>query len=248
MTFGSSALAPALTDAAEYYHVSREAGLVGISLFVLGFAMGPLFLGPASDVFGRRNVYVVSYAFFAAWSWGAAYAPNFGALIAFRFLAGVSGSSSLNNHPASISDFTTAAQRNRYSAAYAFCAFEGAAVAPLVGGFIVNRAGWRFMTIVTAIVASVAFLLIVVGVDESYAPILLHRKYGQMPNTVRPSLISRMKTALLQPFKLLFTEPILALVCLYISVLYGLFYGFFAGECDFDDVSPLLMGFGQCSL
>jgi MFS family permease len=181
-------------------------------------------------VFGRRHVYVVSYAFFAAWSWASAYAPNYGAFVTFRFLAGVSGSSSLNNHPASISDFTTAAQRNRYSAAYACLAFEGAAVAPMLGGFIVNRAGWRWQLIIAAIIASVAFALIVVGVDESYAPILLYRKHGQLPNTVRLSLISRLKTALVQPFKLLFTEPILALVCLYISILYGLFYGFFAGE------------------
>lgn len=43
-------------------------------------------MGPTSDVIGRRMVYVVSFGSFTAWSWGVAFAPNYAALVVFRFL------------------------------------------------------------------------------------------------------------------------------------------------------------------
>jgi MFS family permease len=51
-----------------------------------GFGLGPFIAGPSSDIFGRRMVYVASYASFAAFSWGVAYAPNYAALVVFRLL------------------------------------------------------------------------------------------------------------------------------------------------------------------
>lgn len=68
------------------------------------FGIGPVLAGPTSEVAGRRPVYLISYGIFAACSWGAAYAPNYAALVIFRLLAGMSGSSSLNNHGASVAD------------------------------------------------------------------------------------------------------------------------------------------------
>lgn len=107
-------------------------------------------------------------------------------------------------------------------------AFGGASVSPLTGGFIVTRASWHWNLIVTAILVSVSFLLIVVGADESYAPVLLARKNHHLARHDGPSLATRYKVALIQPFKLVFTEAPLALVAAYLSILYAILYGFFA--------------------
>lgn len=99
---------------------------------------------------------------------------------------------------------------------------------PLIGGFIVARTTGRWNLIITAILVTVSFALLVVGVDESCAPVLLARKNPHGTRQDGPSLATRYKRALLLPFKLLFTELIVALVSAYLSLLYGLLYGFFA--------------------
>lgn len=62
-----------------------------------GFAIGPLLHGPASEVFGRKPVYVLSYFGFFAFETGVAFANNIGGMLIMRFLAGFCGCSSLNN-------------------------------------------------------------------------------------------------------------------------------------------------------
>ena len=50
------------------YDVSVEVALLGVSLFVIGFAAGPLIFGPASELYGRRPVYVFCGVFFSGQS------------------------------------------------------------------------------------------------------------------------------------------------------------------------------------
>lgn len=42
------------------FDVSSEVGTVGLSMYILGFAVGPLMLAPMSEYFGRNPVYVFS--------------------------------------------------------------------------------------------------------------------------------------------------------------------------------------------
>ena len=48
----------------EEFHVSQILAILGLTTFVLGLAIGPLFMGPLSEFFGRKPVYIVSYLFF----------------------------------------------------------------------------------------------------------------------------------------------------------------------------------------
>lgn len=110
---------------------------------------------------------------------------------------------------------------------FAFAAFGGAAVGPLTGGFIVTRASWHWNLVVTAIFVTVSFLLLFFT-SESYAPVLLARQNREDGPREGPSLGQKLKVALVVPFKLLFTEPILAMAAIYLSVLYGVMYSIFA--------------------
>ncbi len=70
---------------AEEFHVSHVVTILSISLFVEGLGVGPLIVGPLSEVYGRNIVYRVSYTLFFAFSWPVAFAPNIGVFFcAFR--------------------------------------------------------------------------------------------------------------------------------------------------------------------
>jgi hypothetical protein len=70
----------ALTEIAiaKEFNVTHELTILTISLFVCGLAIGPLVVGPFSEMYGRSWIYVTSFALFFVFSWPIAFAPNIG--------------------------------------------------------------------------------------------------------------------------------------------------------------------------
>jgi MFS family permease len=66
------------TGIAREFNVSKEVTILGVSLFVVGLGLGPLLVGPLSELHGRNIIYQVSYALFFIFSWPIAFAPNIG--------------------------------------------------------------------------------------------------------------------------------------------------------------------------
>lgn len=58
------------------FHVSQEVTILGISLFLLGIGLGPLVVGPISEIYGHRAVYIVSFSYFFVNMFPIAFAPN----------------------------------------------------------------------------------------------------------------------------------------------------------------------------
>jgi MFS family permease len=96
-----------------------------VSVYVLGFAVGPLAFAPLSELYGRIPVYHACNVCFVAFTIACALATNLNMLIAFRFLAGVFGSAPLTNGGGSIADLVEQAKRGK--------AMSGFAMGPIVG-------------------------------------------------------------------------------------------------------------------
>lgn len=62
------------------FHVGHTVSILSISLFVEGLGLGPLIVGPLSEVYGRNPIYRISYGLFFALTWPVAFAPNIGEL------------------------------------------------------------------------------------------------------------------------------------------------------------------------
>ncbi|KAK4703212.1 hypothetical protein P7C70_g3006, partial [Phenoliferia sp. Uapishka_3] len=159
LTYSSTAYVSSLSELEKRFHSSQEVALLGVTLTVLGFAAGPLLFGPSSEIFGRQAVYRVSALFYSAFAFGAAFSPNMQGLLVFRFLLGFFGSSSINNVPASIGDFTVPANRSQYSILYALMAFGGPALGPLCSSFIDTDEGFRWNLRVMAIFSTVVSII-----------------------------------------------------------------------------------------
>lgn len=61
---------------AREFGISREVSILGISLFIEGLGIGPLLVGPLSELYGRNVVYLVSYVLFFAFTFPVAFAQN----------------------------------------------------------------------------------------------------------------------------------------------------------------------------
>lgn len=74
------------------FRISRVVATLGLSLFVMGLGLGPMLLGPLSEFYGRRPIYVFSFVFFLIWLIPCAVAKNIQTELVARFIDGFAGS------------------------------------------------------------------------------------------------------------------------------------------------------------
>jgi MFS family permease len=91
-TYTSSVYSATYTQVMEEFKSSKEVVTLGLSLYVLGLGTGPMFLAPLSEFYGRRPIYLVSWAAFVIWLIPCAVAHNIQTLLVGRFFNGVCGS------------------------------------------------------------------------------------------------------------------------------------------------------------
>jgi MFS family permease len=92
-TLGSTLTSQGNSYLSDYFHIENKLQLaLPVSLFLVGYVIGPTFFGPLSELYGRRIVLLPSYAIFTAANLGCAVAPNWGALLAFRLVVGICAS------------------------------------------------------------------------------------------------------------------------------------------------------------
>lgn len=86
--FTSSIFSTATRVVAAEYNVSTEVGLLGLSLYVLGFALGPTFWAPLSELRGRRLPIVLSMFGFSIFQIAVAAAKDLQTVLLCRFWGG----------------------------------------------------------------------------------------------------------------------------------------------------------------
>ncbi|OCL01221.1 MFS general substrate transporter, partial [Glonium stellatum] len=238
---GSSILSDASRPLSKEYHVGTEVDILTISLFLLGFTFGPLIFGPLSEKFGRRWPILIGVTLFATFCLPVALAQNFQTIMICRFFSGLFGSSSMAITGGTLTDiWATPVSRGIALDVFVTTGFIGPVIGPIVGSFITQSyLGWRWTMWVTAIVAYSFAIIAFFTLPETYGPVLLTRKAGRLRYETknwaihskreehRQDVQSLVRVYLLRPWVLLATEPILVLITLYLSFLYGLLFLFF---------------------
>lgn len=234
--------ATVLPQAASSLGVSEVAESLATGLYLVGMGMGSLVAGPFSETFGRNAVYTGSMAVFMVWIMASGLAPNFAAQVVFRFLAGCSASTPLVCSGGSVSDMFDSVEKTWAFPLYAIAAFGGPMLGAVMGAYIGPSplVSWRWtewtMLILSGLVVCWVFLLM----PETYSPLLLRWKAKHLRRVtgddrfrseheiVKATLFSRLKVSMTRPF-LMFTEPIILAMTLYLSVVYIVLFTFLIG-------------------
>lgn len=231
-TAAGAMYAPAQPDIMARFACSRESAVLPLSMYNLGLAFGPLIGAPLSETYGRKAVFLISGPIFAAFMIASGFSTTLSSLTACRFFAGMFSSSLINNAPATILDSMSGKLRGISLSIYYTLPSFGAALGPLIGGFIVQAGGWRW-TQWTAVFMAVGFYIPVCFTRETYKKVILRRRairLGLDASSQRTSpgrAFRYFATVLVQrPLHMLFTEPIVTLISLYNGFLYGLLYTF----------------------
>ncbi|KAJ5182284.1 hypothetical protein N7449_012431 [Penicillium cf. viridicatum] len=245
------------------FGVSTLVATLGLSLYVLGYGIGPLVFSPLSEipVIGRNPVYIITMFLFVIISIPTALVDNFAGLMVLRFLQGFFGSPCLASGGASIGDLYSLMALPYAMMAWVSAAYCGPALGPLLSGFAVPVKGWRWSLFESIWASAPVFILMFMFLPEtSSATILLRRadRLRKIHNTNRFMSQSEIDQrnmrvsaiaidALIKPMEITIKDPAVLFVQIYTAIIYGIYYSFF-------EVFPLVyptdynMNLGQIGL
>ena len=238
-SFASAAFAPGSAAASSHFNVSSEVGTLGTSLFVLGFAFGPVLWAPASELIGRRWPLIIGMFGGTIFLIASATSKDIQTLVISRFFSGFFGASQLSIVPAVLADIFDDLQRGTAIALYALTVFGGPFLAPLASGFTTQSyLGWRWTLYLPAFLGFFDLFFMLVFLKETYAAKILSTKAAKIRRKTQNFAIhakheevefdikNLLQKYFLRPLRMLFTEPVILFVTIYMSMIYGLVYAF----------------------
>lgn len=170
---------------------------------------------------------------------GSAGSQNITTLLVLRLIGGTFGGSPLVNSGGTIADLFPPAQRGLAMTLYCAAPFLAPLLGPVIGGFVSESIGWRWVQGVCCIFIGAIGILGVIFIPETYGPVLLIRRASDLSKTDGKIYISVLeqsqgkkmpsevfKRALVRPWVMLFREPIVLVASLYMAIIYGTVYMF----------------------
>ncbi|TKA64253.1 hypothetical protein B0A55_09297, partial [Friedmanniomyces simplex] len=217
--FGSSIFSAATGSVAEQFNISREA--------------------PMSELYGRKNPLLISSFGFSIFSVAVAVAKDVQTVFICRFFAGFFGACPLTTVGAVFADMFNNRQRGLAVTVFSMAVFAGPLLAPFTGGFIdQSYLGWRWTEYITAIMGFLGLGLSLIFLEETYPPVILVNKAADLrrrtknwgihakQEEIEIDFRELLEKNLSRPMRMLFTEPIVLALSIYMAFIYGLLYLF----------------------
>ncbi|KAJ9491700.1 hypothetical protein VN97_g1515 [Penicillium thymicola] len=243
----------------EEYGVSEIVESLATALSLIAFGIGSLVAAPFSETVGRNPVYIITLFILMIFTTASGLAPNIGAQLPFRFLAGLFGCTPMTTFGGSMSDIFDPIERTYAFPICCTLSFLGPFLAPMVGSYIGQSTyiSWRWTEWCTMIMAGLVTSAILFFVPETYGPVLLGWKAKHLREITsdhrfkvefelqQTPLFTRLMHSCSRPFNLFFREIMVAFFTIYLVVVYIVLFGFLTGyEFIFGDT----YGFNQGSV
>ncbi|KAK3381165.1 major facilitator superfamily domain-containing protein [Podospora didyma] len=244
VAFLSSAFTGSIRDIAQDLGASPESATLGLSLFLLGFVLGPLVWAPSSELYGRQVILLSTSSIHVFLNIVACFSPSLTVLLVLRLLSGAFGAATLTNSGAVIADIFPPRQRGLAITVYALVPLFAPVLGPMVGTYVSGVLGWRWCMGMMALISASALAVAALVLPETYPPVLLDKRAQRLTKMTGRNYVSAMAaaaassggkkggpsfaTTLSRPFLLAANEPIISLLALYQAVVFGTLYFMFA--------------------
>lgn len=234
--FAATMYAPGAQELAENFGITAETTItLTVSLYVLGFAIGPLILAPLSELYGRRIIYYICHVFFIGFTFGCAFSTNVGQFLAFRILAGCAASGPMSVGGGSVADLYPVETRAQAMSLFTLGPLIGPVIGPIIGGFVSQYIGWRWTFRLILIIGGCVALATFATFRETNAAVLLRHKAERLrAETGNEKLVpcfdriespaQMLRRAIVRPLKMLLFSPIVLLISLYVGIIFGMIF------------------------
>jgi multidrug resistance protein len=156
----------------QEFATSRFVSTFGLSLFVFGLGLSPMVLGPLSEFYGRRPIYIGAFVFFTIWLVPCALARNIQTMLVARFFNGLSGSAFLSVAGGTVGDMFIPKYLQAPMMVYTASPMLGPSLGPVIGGFVNSYLDWRWSFYILLIWSGLMLAAVVLFVPETYSPVV----------------------------------------------------------------------------
>lgn len=234
ISLGSSLYVEGVPEIVVKMKVSQTLALSGLSFYLLGLALGPVFAAPLSELIGRRNIYLTTFPASLLLTMGVGLSQNIQSILILRFLSGFVASPPMSIAGGTISDLWGNSPVDIAIAMAFFCLapFLGPVIGPIVSGFGVEAHGWRFSMWLSLIFSGFILPFLFLCPETYKLAILKKRARSRGIKLVEPEInlayfVQLLQTNLIRPIEMLFVEPIVGLTSIYVAFVFGVLFGFF---------------------
>lgn len=158
---------PGLPQIQSDFNTTTSNSQLTLSLFMIGLALGNLFVGPISDAIGRKTPLIVAMALFTMASIGIIFVDNIWWMIALRFVQGFCGGAGAVISRAISSDLYTGKQLTKFLALLMLVNGVAPVLAPALGGVILSFSTWRMVFVILTIFGLLMLFGTIFNIKES---------------------------------------------------------------------------------
>ena len=158
---------PAFPAMAQAFATDEKHVQTTLAAYFLGLSIGQLAYGPVADRFGRRKPLLFGVALFTLASLACAYAPNLDTLVLARFVQALGGCAGMVLSRAIVSDKCDPVASAKVFSQLMLVMGLAPILAPMLGGVLVNLAGWQSIFLVLSLFSAACLLAVSLGLPES---------------------------------------------------------------------------------
>lgn len=134
---------PAFAAIQQDLNTSAASVSASLSLFLAGFAIGQLFWGPLSDLYGRKPILLAGLAIFALGCLGMLWVRDATLMLVLRFVQAIGVCAAAVTWQAMVTDYYPAQRTNRIFATIMPLVGLSPALAPLLGSWLLVHLEWQ---------------------------------------------------------------------------------------------------------
>lgn len=188
---GSSIFTPGIPDMMVELNTTRVKAVLPLTVFVLGYGLGPMILSPLSEhaPLGRNSIYIITLFIFVLIQIPTALVHTIEKIIGLRVIAGFMAAPSLATGGATIGDTFDPSKLHVGLLLWSISAMCGPTFGPLVGGVLTQLVGWRWNFWFLCICGGAVLAVLIVFLPETNAATLLHRRAERLRRLTGNNLI-----------------------------------------------------------
>ncbi|KAF2450665.1 MFS general substrate transporter [Karstenula rhodostoma CBS 690.94] len=169
-SMAATIFAPGVPDLMQEMHSSNdELAAFVVSVYVVGFGIGPLVLAPLSELHGRTILLHCSNVGLIVFSVACALNPSLGLFVFFRLMMGIAGCVPVTIGGGVIADIVPLKKRG-----------------PVIGGSLAQEAGWRWIFWLLAIASGTLTIITFATLRETYLPVISKRRIAREERKKQP--------------------------------------------------------------
>ncbi|MGW5887710.1 Bcr/CflA family multidrug efflux MFS transporter [Priestia megaterium] len=161
---------PSFPTIVKDFHTTASLVQISLTACLLGLGAGQLFIGPLSDVKGRRKPLLLFLCLYLLASLTCSFSPNIYFLIVARFVQGFSAAGGLVVSRAIVRDLFSGKELTKFFTLIVLVGNLGPIVAPIAGGAILSFTKWNGVFIVLACIGAILIFMVSLKLPETLPP------------------------------------------------------------------------------